>query len=273
VYLPSVNQRESSMMYAVITLLLLAVVAEAQLPSRQSRHHDALTGRVQHIPDLFVKGHRDNFVIKPQLQHHDALTGSVQQIPDLFVKGHVRDNFVLKPWESQHHDALTGGAPRIPGLFIKGHAAEPTSSYDEYSLRKPMVVDTTVPSIQELTFCKVSGDECSQYTLEKQWMALATTFGGFQKGTCWEHGYNANGGSKEINMPLIGKTNVRFFTASKQGIARTEELTQTSSDIIRALAVALISLVGVGGAVFAMLRVRRGTFMADEESLLASSKA
>jgi hypothetical protein len=264
------------MMHTVTTFLLLVVVTEAQLPSRLAQHHDALTGNVQRLPDLFVKGHvqgRNNFVIRNPIQHHDALTGSVQPIPDLFVKGHVRDNFVLKP-QPQHHDALTGNAQRISDMFIKGHVADPPQSFEDYSSLQSPVADIALPSrIQEFTFCKVSGDECSQYTLKRQWMSLATAFGGAQMGTCWEHGYNVNGGSKEISMPLIGKTKVRFFTASKSEIPLTEVFTQTSPDVTGATVVALISLVGIGGVIFAMLRARRGIFKADEEALLASSQA
>jgi hypothetical protein len=273
-YLPSVNQGRSQMMYTLITFLLLVVVTEAQLPSRQAQHHDALTGRVQRIPDLFVKGHvRDNFLIRNPIQHHDALTGSVQHISDLFVKGHVRDNFVLKP-QPQHHDALTGSAPRISDLFIKGHVSDPPQAFEDYSLQNSIVADIALPSrVQEFTFCKVSGNECSQYTLKRQWMVLATTFGAFQMGTCWEHGYNVNAGSKEISMPFIGKTQMRFFTSSNTEVPLTEVFTQTSPDVIGAMVVALISLVGISGGIFAMLRARRGIFMADKESLLASSQA
>jgi len=265
------------MMRAVTTFLLLVFVAEAQLPSRQIGHHDSLIGVRQRIPDLFIKGHvRDNFVIKPQTQHHDALTGHVSSIPDPFVKGHVRDNFVLKP-QTQHHDALTGHVSSIPEPFIKGHISDAPPSFLDYSLKKPMVAD--IPSmIQESAFYKVSGDQCSQYTLKRQWTLYATTIGGFKVGTCWEHGYNVNEGSKEIRMPLIGKANVRFFKEPKKETPRTEVFTQTSPDGISAIAQwsylcsgisALISLVGISGAIFAMLRVRRGTFMTGKESLLA----
>lgn len=260
------------MMHTVSTLLLLAVVAEAQLPSRQTRHHDALTGNVQRFPDFFVKGHvRDGFLIRPQNQHHSALTGLGGDLPDLFVKGHVKDNFVLQP-QAQHHDALTGLGSALPGQFVKGHTSDLVSGFaEDYSLRKTMNAGIASPSmIEEFAFCKVSGDQCSQYVLKREWMGLATTLGGFKAGTCWEHGYSVSEGSKDISMPLIGETKVRFFKAPEKEIPSMEAFAQTSPDIIRALALAFISLVGISVTIFGFFRVHRGTVMADKESLLAS---
>lgn len=264
-------------MRAVTTFLSLVVVAEAQLPSRQIGHHDSLIGVRQRIPDLFIKGHvRENFVIRPhEGPHHDALTGHVSSIPDPFIKGHVRDNFVLKP-QIQHHDALTGHVSSIPEPFIKGHTyLDPPSSFSDYVFKKPMVAD--MPSMnEESVFYKVSGDQCSQYTLKSEWTLYATTIGGFKVGTCWEHGYNVNGGSKEVRMPLIGKTNVRFFKEPKKEVTL---FTQTSPDGMSALAQwsffcsgisALIGLVGISGAIFAMLRIRHGTSMTGNEALLVA---
>lgn len=253
-------------MHAVTTFLLLAFVAEAQLPSRQIGHHDSIIGVRQRIPDLFIKGHvRDNFVIRPhEGPHHDALTGHVSSIPDPFVKGHVRDNFVLKP-QTQHHDALTGHVVSIPGLFVKGHTYDAPPSFSDYSFKKPMVAD--IPSrIQESVFYKVSGDQCSQYTLKSQWTLYATTLGGLKGGTCWEHGYNVNEGSKEISMPLIGKTNVRFFKEPQEDTPPISALAQWS--YLCSGISALIIFVGMSGALFAMHRVRRGTFTKGKESLL-----
>merc|ERR1712025_552298 len=110
----------------------------------------------------------------------------------------------------------------------------------------------------------------SQYTLKMQWAWLATTLGGFKEGTCWEHGYNVNEGSKEISMPLIGKTDVRLFKAPENENLSMEVFTQSSPDIISALLLALLSLAGISATIFAMLHLRRGTFVADEEALLAS---
>jgi len=277
------------MLHTVTTFLFFATVAEAKW---QARHHDSLTGHKQSIPQQYIKGHlRDNFVINPHTRpHHDALTGNTQSIPDLFIKGHVqRDNFVIKP-QDRHHDALTGHAQSIPGLFIKGHVADPPPIFKDY-LKQPTVNDKSVenslpnfwsadpatPSMtDEFTFCKVSGDQCSQYIL-KNWMRFGATLGGFKEGTCWDHGYTANEGSKEISIPLIGKTNVRvfglqYFEGSQQEVPRMQVFAQSSSDDVSLLAVALISILGVSGAIFAILRVRRGTLTADKESLLATSQ-
>lgn len=270
------------MIHTVTTFLLLASVAEAQIPSRMARHHDALTGNSQRIPDQFIKGNlRDNFVIRDPSQHHDALTGLGPSLPDQFVKGHVRrDDFVLKP-QAQHHDALTGLGSSIPGQFIKGdiHLLDDTSDpvspefVKDYSLKENTNSDIAFPSIldpipdEETAFCRISGDRCSQYILESEWIKLgATAISGFQPGTCWEHGFSVNEGSKEMSMPLIGKTNVRFFKKAPV----MELFTQTSPHVISALALALISLVGVSVTIFARRRVRRGTFMADKKPLLAS---
>merc|ERR1719387_491732 len=105
-----------------------------------------------------------------------------------------------------------------------------------------MVADIAIPSrVEEFSYCKVSGDQCSQYTL-KPWMRLATILGGFKAGTCWQHGYTVNDGSRETSMPLIGKVNVRFFKEFKNEIPSTEVFSQTSPDVISVLAVALIGL-------------------------------
>lgn len=257
------------MMHTVATFLLLVVVAEAKY---QPAHHDSLTGRGQPLPNLHIKGHvRDNFLIKPQPQHHDALTGDGQALPNPFIKGHVRDNFLIRPQE-QHHDALTGQGPVFLDPFIKGHVAAPPPVDNYGSLKNPMVADNAILAMdEEATFCKVSGDQCSQYTLKGQWMQLATTLGGFKPGTCWENGYVVNEGSKDISMPLIGKTNVRFFTASRNEIPQAEVFSQTSPDVISVLAVALISLVGASVTIFTVFHVRHGFFMAGKEPLLTTS--
>jgi hypothetical protein len=266
----SVDQGRSQMMHSVTKFLLFAVVAEAKWAVR---HHDALIGHKGHIPNPFIKGHvQDNFVIKPFGSSHDSLTGQTSSIPGLFVKGNLRDNFVVKNPE-RHHDALTGHTSTIPGLHVKGHVADLPPTFENYYSPKSMGADIAMPPMsEEFTFCKVSGDQCSQYTLNK-WMRLGTTLSGFKEGTCWEHGYTANEGSKEISIPFIGQTNVRFFKESKKEIKRMpmEAFAQSSPDGISVLAVALISLVGVSGAFFAILHVRRGTFTAGKEVLLTTS--
>jgi len=263
------------MMPRVTTFLWLAVVADAKMPSFETQHHDALTGRGKYnMPDLFIKGHvRDDFVMQPHRgPHHDALTGSSPRLPDLNVKGHVRDNFVIQPHSGPHHGALTGQGPRIPDLHIKGHVSDPLPYYRDDSVTNPMVGYNSIPAIsQEVPFCQVSGDRCSQYTLDMQWAWLATTVGGFKQGTCWENGYNVNDGSKEISMPWIGKTNVRFFKEANKEIP-VEVLAQTSPDGVSVLALALISLIVVSGGVVAMFRLRHGTSMVNKEALLATSR-
>lgn len=273
------------MMHTVTTFISLAVIVEAKMPLFQSRwqaqHHDALTGRGRPIADLHINGHQDKFVIKPQIQHSDALTGQGPSLSDQFIKGNVRDNFSIGP-QDRHHDALTGLGPQFPDQFIKGHVLDPDPSFKDGSLKTPAVANNVKSMREDVPFCKISGDHCSQYTLQENQMfatewflqynpTLAMNLGGFKTGTCWEHGYNVNEGSKEISMPWIGKTHVRIFKESHDAIPHTQVFSQTSPDFTSVFAVALMSLAGVSGAIFAM---RRGTFMARnmKESLLVTSR-
>lgn len=259
-------------------LLVFLAVADAQLPSRwQAQHHDALTGRGRPLLEPFIKGHRENapLLLNPTHQHHDALTGRGQVLLEPFIKGHREDApFVFKP-QSQHHDALTGRGSHLPEPFIKGHVANQPSYDSDGYLRRPQAVDATTSSVSvEVPLCKVSGDQCRQYTFKRSTgdmylntnLRLATTLAGFTEGTCWQHGYDVNDGAQESNVPFIGKTNVRFFKKSNNELPNVEMVTVNSHHA--AIIIASISLIGGSAAIIALL-FRRGTFLVCKEPLLS----
>lgn len=273
------------MMRAAVLLLLLAVGADANVPSfrtmmqrssYQPRHHVALTGHGQQIPGLFVKGHQDEKPFVIENTHHDALTGRGQQIPGLFVKGHQDENpFVI---ENTHHDALTGRGQPIPGLFIKGHVADVPAPTGGGSLRtRPVGNVAYQPVSDEVVLSKVAGDfGCSQVTVKRQWLWLATMFGGFREGTCWQRGYTVSAGFKETSMPVItgiGKTTVRYFAKSDYDAPPAQALAEASPGAAGTGALLLPLLLGLAVAAwrgFSTLLSRRG---AAQEPLLAPEKA
>jgi len=69
-----------------------------------------------------------------------------------------------------------------------------------------------------MTLYKISGEKCGQATLDAKYASQAKSFAGLKEGSCVDQGYTVADGSQELNVPVLGKIQIKLFTKAAESM-------------------------------------------------------
>lgn len=82
---------------------------------------------------------------------------------------------------------------------------------------------SSVAAAPVVTLYKIADGECGQATLDKKFEAPAIKFAGLQEGRCPDHGYTVAAGRKSLEVPVLGKIEVKLFKKASIVIAPADD--------------------------------------------------